>query len=203
MTYQSLPYPVSVSTRSSCARSVAPGCSAPRSMRASSSSQNRGAGMPWNVTGAGMHRAGRDRARLVVRGAHVDLEVEVEGVPVEGPVGVLLGGEGALPVHVVTQAGRHRERVLHPVRLPRRLTRVGLAEQAGRPGEPGARRLDDLGAVAARDLQSRVHAWIRRVAESGTQEAAVERATGHQVGDTRWCRGRAPLAARRSARGTE
>ena len=52
-TYQSLPYPVTVSIISSCVRSVPPGCSAPRSSRASSISQNLGAGMPRSVTGAG------------------------------------------------------------------------------------------------------------------------------------------------------
>ena len=174
MTYQSLPKPVSVSTSSICARSVAPGRSAPRSMRASSSSQNRGAGMPWKVTGAGI-------TVRVTTSPGSSWPVPMLMSPLRSKeyqssvaVGVLLRGQGALAEGVVAEPGREREGVLHPVRLPGLPVlgaRARLAEERVAPGHPRAVGLDDLGPVARVDAAGR----RRGAGSAGSPSAARSR----------------------------
>ena len=78
------------------ARSVGPASTEPKSTCASSNSQNRGAGIPRKVTGAGIDRAVISSAESS-GGAERDLGIRVEGVPVERALGVLRRGQIASP----------------------------------------------------------------------------------------------------------
>ena len=120
--YQSSPWMSRKSAKSSFARSRVSVRSAPKSVALDSKSHQRGLGMPRKRTWPGI--------TLVIAGVPGGRRArgEVEGVPVEGRLGVRLGGER----HA---AGGDRRRVVEPSGIPGRWF-------AGREGAPG--RLDPV-----------------------------------------------------------